>query len=103
MRKLIFTFAILGMFAPMSFADAYKSHEGIIAEIYDGGQSIKVTESDSLTKERKTVMVSIDPKTRIVGTESAGTLKAGDSVSILASQADENRLSAKQISVTRNN
>lgn len=96
MRKLILILAALSLLAGPAWADSYK---GIIADVYDGGQSIKVTHVDDLTQDKQTMLVSIDPNTQISGTESAATLKPGDSVSIIGVETGANQLSAKQLSV----
>lgn len=96
MTKLILILAAMSVFAGPAWADSYK---GIIADVYDGGQSIKVTHVDNLTKDKETILVSIDPKTQISGTESAATLKPGDSVSIIGVESGTNQLSAKQLAV----
>jgi hypothetical protein len=96
MHKLILTITALSLLSSPLWADSYK---GIIADVYDGGQSIKVTHVDNLTKDKETILVSIDPKTQISGTDSAATLKPGDSVSIIGVETGTNQLSAKQLSV----
>jgi len=99
MSKLILILAALSLLSGPVWADSYK---GIITDVYDGGQSIKVTRVNSLTQDRETVLVSIDLRTQISGTESSATLKVGDAVSIIGVETDENQLSAKQLSVITN-
>ena len=99
MRKLIFSLVIMGVFTSVGWAGLY---EGVIADIFDGGQSLKVTHVDDLTKEKKTLFVSIDSKTQILGAASASTLKPGHAISINATEIESNRLSAKSITVISN-
>ena len=99
MRKLIFVLASMILSANVGWAGLY---EGVIADVFDGGQSLKITQVDDLTKEKKTLFVSIDSKTQILGTASAATLKPGYAVSVDAIETESNRLSAKSISVISN-
>ena len=100
MRKFILTLAMLAMTANMAWAaNIYK---GIISEVFDGGQSIKVSQIDELTKEKKILFVSIDSQTQIVGTPSSATLKTGDAVEVTATETGFNHLSAQNIAVTSN-
>lgn len=99
MRQFIFTFMLLAAFTNVSWANLY---EGIIVETFDGGQSIKVSQVDRLTKEKQTIMVSIGAQTQISGVGPGVVLKQGDAVSINAVEVDSNRLFAKTISVISN-
>jgi len=96
MDKFILTLVTLSLLSSPLWADSYK---GVVSDVYDGGQSIKVTQVNDFTKDKQTMLVSIDPNTQISGTESAATLKPGDSVSIIAVETGVNQLSAKQLSV----
>ncbi len=97
MSKIIFALAILGMFTTASWADIY---EGVIVESLDGGQLLEVAQVDDLTKDKKTLFVSLDTETQILSADSAAALKPGDSVSINAVETEPNRLSAKSITVS---
>ncbi len=94
MRKWILMLVLFGVGANVSWANIY---EGVIADTFDGGQSIKVTHVDALTKEKKSLSVSLDPQTKILGADSVSALKPGDAVSINAVELGDNRLSAKSI------
>lgn len=96
MYKFIFAFLVFATLANLGWADVY---DVVIVEIYDGGQSIKVAQTDNLTKEKKLLFVSIDAETKISGNASASALKPGDAVSINAVEIQLGRLSAKTISM----
>ncbi len=96
MRKLILTLIILGIFMNAGWAATY---EGIIVEVLDGGQTLKMTQVDSLTKDKKTLFVSVDEHTQILGTEPSEALKPGDSISVNGVETEFDHLSAKSITV----
>jgi protein involved in polysaccharide export with SLBB domain len=96
MCKFIFAFLVFATLANLGWADVY---DVVIVEIYDGGQSIKVAQTDNLTKEKKLFFVSIDAETKISGNASAAVLKPGDALSIDAVEIQSDRLSAKTISM----
>ena len=96
MYKFIFAFLMFATLAEAGWANVY---DVVIVEVYDGGQSIKVAQTDNFTKEKKVLFVNIDTETQISGNASAAVLKPGDSVSINAVETEPGRLSAKTISI----
>ena len=96
MYKFIFTFLMFTTLADVGWADLY---DVVILEVYDGGQSIKVAQTDNFTKEKKVLFVNIDTETQIAGKASPAVLKPGDAVSINAVETEPGRLSAKTISI----
>ena len=99
MYKFIFAFLMFATLADAGWADVY---DVVIVEIYDGGQLIKVAQTDSVTKEKKVLFVNIDTETQISRNASVAALKPGDAVSINAVETEPGRLSAKTISMISN-
>lgn len=96
LKNSFILFTLIFSLAASAHAAVYK---GRIAEMYSGGQSMKLTQVDELTKDEKNISVDTDEQTSITGVASLSDLKPGMSVSVEGEESSFNQVHARSISV----